>query len=71
MLYGSETWCLRENEVAISIKSTKIYGEGNAQCKVGDKRNTMELMDMLELKEVTYKLEKANSVGWYDQVVIF
>ena len=29
MLYESKTWCLKENELAISIKSRKIYGEGN------------------------------------------
>ena len=28
-------WCLRENKVAVSIKSTKIYGKGNVPCKVG------------------------------------
>ena len=38
MLYGSETWCLRQNEVAISIKSTKIYGKGNVPCKVGGQK---------------------------------
>ena len=28
ILYGSEMWCSRKKEVAISIKSTKIYGKG-------------------------------------------
>ena len=31
-LYGSKTWCLRENEVAIF---RKIYGEDDVRCKVG------------------------------------
>ena len=34
MLCGSEMWCSRKNEVAISIKSTKIYGKGDVPCKV-------------------------------------
>ena len=42
MLYGSETWCLRENKVAISIKSTKSYGKGNVPCKVGGQKEYRE-----------------------------
>ena len=33
-LYGSKTWCLRENKVAI-LRRAKIYGEGDVQCKAG------------------------------------
>ena len=62
-------WCLRENEVAIFEKSRKIYGEGNKWCKVGDKRNTEELMDMLELKEVADKLARSKGVRWYGHVL--
>ena len=34
MLYESETWCMRENEVAF-LRRAKIYGKGNVRCKVG------------------------------------
>ena len=42
LLYGSETWCLKKHEVAISIKSTKIYGKGNVPCKVGGQEEYRE-----------------------------
>ena len=35
-------WWLRENDVAISIKSTKIYGKGNVPCKVGGQKEYRE-----------------------------
>ena len=34
MLYASETWRLRKNEVDI-LKRGGIYGEGDVWCKVG------------------------------------
>ena len=42
MLYGSKTWCLRKNEVAVSIKSTTIYGKGDVPCKVGGQEEYRE-----------------------------
>ena len=35
MLYGSERWCFRENDVAILKRARKIYGGGDVPCKVG------------------------------------
>ena len=32
MLYGSETWCLRENEIAI-LRRTESNGESNVWCE--------------------------------------
>ena len=37
--------------------------------KLMDKRNTMELMDMLGLEEAADKLERANGVRWYGHVL--
>ena len=37
--------------------------------KLGDKKNTVEVMDMLGFKEATDKLAKANSVRWYGHVL--
>ena len=50
MRYGSETWCLRENEMAILRRAER------AMCGVKrvEKRNTAELMDMLGLRERDY-----------------
>ena len=51
MLYGRETWCLRENEVAILRRAEKFMVRAMCGVKLVDKRNTMELVDMLGLKE--------------------
>ena len=60
MLYGSETWCLGEKELA--IRMTK-----RAKCgvKMMDRKNTNELMDMQELDETMDKMDKADGVRWY------
>ena len=33
MLYDSEIWCLRENEMAVFEKDRESNGESNVQCK--------------------------------------
>ena len=55
-LYGSEAWCLKENEKAILRRTEK------AMCrrKVDDKPTTEEQMDMLGLKETVGGLATAN-----------
>ena len=62
MLYGSETWCLRENEVAILRRAKRSMMRAMCSVKLGDKRNKEEIMDMLALKEAADKLARANSV---------
>ena len=37
--------------------------------KLVDKRNTVELMDMLGLKEAAEKLARTNGVRWYGHVL--
>ena len=41
MLYGSETWCLRENEMAVFMKDQESkFGESNVPYKTdGEKEN--------------------------------
>ena len=56
MLYGSKTWCLRENEVAILRRAERSMVRAMCSLKLVDKRNTEDLMDMLELKEAADKL---------------
>ena len=51
MLYGSETWCSRENEVAILRRAERSMVRAMYGVKLVDKKNREELMDMLGLKE--------------------
>ena len=69
MLYKSETWCLRENEVVTLRRSKRSMVRVTHSVKLMDKKNTEELMDMLRLKEAANKLEKTNSMRWYDHVL--
>ena len=61
MLYGSETWCLRENEM-IMVRSM-------CGVKLVDTKNTENLIKMLGLKETLDKMAQANGVRWYGHVV--
>ena len=64
MLYGSKTWCLREENIAILTRTAR------AMCgvKMMDRKNIDELMDILVLKEIIEKMAKTNIVRWYDHV---
>ena len=59
MLYGSEIWCLKENEVAILKREERSMVRTMCGVKLVD---TVELMDMLGLKEVADKLGRTNGV---------
>ena len=65
ILYGNETWCLKENEKAILRRTVR------AMCgqKVVDRKTTKEQMDMLGLKETIDRLATANGVRWYGHVL--
>ena len=69
MLYGSKTWCLIENEVAILRRAERSIMRATCDVKLVDKKNTEELMDMLRLKEAADKLARANGVRWYGRVL--
>ena len=69
MLYGSETWCLRENEMAILRRAERAMVRAMCGVKPVEKRNTAELMDMLGLRETIDGLAKANGVRWYGHVL--
>ena len=58
MLYGSETWCLRENEMAILRRTERAM----------EKRRTEDLTEMLGMKETAVQMAKANEVRWYGHV---
>ena len=56
MLYGSETRCLKENEMAHLRRTVK------AMCgvKLTEKRNSQELMSLLGLKDTLDGLARAS-----------
>ena len=62
MLYGSETWCLRENEMIILKRTERAMVRSMCGVKLVDRKNTEDLMKMLGLKETLDKMAKANGV---------
>ena len=55
MLYESETWCLKQNEVAILRRAEISMVRAMCGVKLVDKRKTVELMYILGLKKVNYE----------------
>ena len=71
MLYGSETWCLRENEMAILRMTEKAMVRALCGAKLMEKKRTEDLMKMLGLKETMVQMARANGVRWYRHVILF
>ena len=69
MLYGSETWCLRESEMEILSRTERAMVRSMCGVKLVDRKNTEELMEMLGLKETLDRMAKANGVRWYGHVI--
>ena len=69
MLYGSETWCLRENEMAILRKVKKAMMRAMHKVKVIEKRTSQELMSLLSLKDTLDGLTRASRVRWYGHIL--
>ena len=61
MLYGSETWCLRENEMAI-LRTEKAMMRTMCGIKMIEKRWSQELMSLLGLTDTLDGLAKASGV---------
>ena len=68
MLYGSETWCLRENEMAI-LRTRKAITRAMCEVKIIEKRRSQELMSLLGLKNTVDGLVRASGVQWYGHVL--
>ena len=47
MLYGSETWCLRESEMAILRRTERAMVRSMCGVKLVDRKNTKNLKEML------------------------
>ena len=62
VLYGSETRCLRENEIAILRRTERVMVRVMCGAKLMEKRRTEDLMEMLGLKETVVQMAKANGV---------
>ena len=69
ILYGSETWCPKENEKAILRRTERAMVRAMYGQKVVDRKTTEEQMDMLGLKETVDRLATANGVRWYGHVL--
>ena len=69
MLYGSETWCLRETEMAILRRTERAMVRSMCGVKLVDRKKMEDLMEMLGLKETLNKIAKANGVRWYGHVL--
>ena len=69
MLYGSETWCLRENEIAILRRTERAMVRAMCGARLMEKKRTEDLMELLGLKETVVQMAKANRVRWYGHVL--
>ena len=69
MLYGSERWCLRENEMAILRRTERAMVRAMCGAKLMEKKRTEDLMEMLGLKETVVQMAKVNGVRWYGYVL--
>ena len=69
ILYGSEAWCLKENEKAILRRTERAMVRAMCGHKVVDRKTAEEQMDMLGLRENIDQLATANGVRWYRYVL--
>ena len=69
MLYGSERWCLRENEMSILRRTERAMVKAMCCANPMEKKWTEDLMEMLGLKETVVQLAKAIVVKWYRHVL--
>ena len=69
MLYRSETWCLRENEISILRKTEKAMMRAMFRENIIEKRRSQELIGLLGLKDTLDGLAMASRVRWYGHVL--
>ena len=69
MSYGSETWCLKENEMAILRMTERAMVRAMCGAKLVEKKRTEDLMEMLGLKETAVQMAKSNGVRWNGHVL--
>ena len=69
ILYGSEAWCLKENQNTILKRMERAMVRAMCGQKVVDRKTTEEQIDMLGLKETIDRYSTANGVRWYGYVL--
>ena len=69
MLWGSETWCLKESEMAILRRTERAMERSMRGVKLVDRKNMEELMEMLGLRETLDRMAKANGVRRHGHVI--
>ena len=69
MLYGSETWCLREREMAILRRTERAMVRAMCGVNLLDKKRAEDLRGMLGIEVSVEQLAKANGVRWYGHVL--
>ena len=62
MLYGSETWYLRENKMAVLRRTERAMVRAMCAAKLMEKKTTENLMEMLGLNETVVQMAKVNGV---------
>ena len=58
MLYGSETWCLRENEMAILRRTERAMVRAMCGAKLMENKRTENLKEMFGLKEQWFRWQR-------------
>ena len=69
MLYGSETWYLKEADIAILRRTERALVRSMCGIKLPDRKKNDDLMEMLGLEESVERLVKAFGVRWYGHVL--
>ena len=69
MLYGSETWFLRESEMAILRRTERAMVRSMCGVKLVDRKKMEDMMEVLGLRETLDRMAKANGVRWYGHVI--
>ena len=65
ILYGSEAWCLKENEKAILRRTERAVVRAMCGQKVVDRKTPEEKMEMLGLKET---IDPVSNTEWSQMV---
>ena len=64
VLYGSEAWCLKENEMEISLMTGRSMVRAMCGVQLKDGKMSKNLMLPLGLNETIKQLTVANSIHW-------
>ena len=69
ILYGSKTWCLKENENAILRRTERAMVRAICGQKIVHRNTTEEQMGMLGFNKTIDRLATASEVRWYGHVL--